>query len=495
MPGVWDEAARLRAVAMYAPDGAPAEPALDAVVRAAALVAGVETALIGIIDADRQWYIAKVGTDSREVARSHSFCDRVLRGDEEIVVADATQDRRFADHPDVLAAGGIRLYGGFPLRVDAGQVLGTLCVVGYEPGELRADQLMVLRMLADQVVTQLELRRTVADHAAQGRFLSTILETVDVGIVACDAEGRLTHLNRAAQEMHGRSADGELGPGDWATTYDLYDEEGIAVLETEDIPLVEALRNGEVRGRYMTIRRAGVAARVVRCDGRRFVGPGGEVRGAVVAMADVTEQRAVAREMALLVNTDPLTGALNRRGLYERVQPLIAAAIDEGRSMAVAVIDFDHFKEVNDRLGHAGGDDLLRRSVASWRRRLREDDLVARLGGEEFAVVLVDCWPTSALGVVDVLRSSTVGNETASAGVAFIRPGDDLESVLDRADRALYRAKREGRDRTIVADIPDARYGVPIDLHSTAGLRRRRHSSGTDGVRRRRFELREVDGA
>ncbi len=161
------ESQRLAELAAYGVLDTAAEPAFDDIVRVAAEAAGCPTALISLLDEDRQWFKARHGMDAGQTPRDQAFCENALRADAPLVVPDATADARFADNPLVTGALGIRFYAGFPLRTATGAVLGTLCVLGYElrPGGLTGAQERLLTVLAAQVLTQLELRRTLAQQA------------------------------------------------------------------------------------------------------------------------------------------------------------------------------------------------------------------------------------------------------------------------------------------------------------------------------------------
>jgi diguanylate cyclase len=111
------------------------------------------------------------------------------------------------------------------------------------------------------------------------------------------------------------------------------------------------------------------------------------------------------------------------------------------------MIDFDHFKRFNDTYGHPAGDRLLKATAAAWRDQLRTGDLLARLGGEEFGLLLRDCDPELATEVTERLRRTVSDNWTCSAGIAVGRPGESVEDIVARADVALYEAKASGRDR------------------------------------------------
>ena len=159
-------------------------------------------------------------------------------------------------------------------------------------------------------------------------------------------------------------------------------------------------------------------------------------------------------EIALQARTDPLTGLLNRRALTELAQRAMAHARRHGSPLSVVLIDIDHFKQINDRHGHAAGDAVLVSLARLLKSHLREDDACARLGGEEFLLLLPATRLDQALQVAEKLRQLIAGEVLAagircssSFGVCSSDGNLDFDQLLQRADTALYRAKAGGRDR------------------------------------------------
>jgi diguanylate cyclase (GGDEF)-like protein len=178
-----------------------------------------------------------------------------------------------------------------------------------------------------------------------------------------------------------------------------------------------------------------------------------------LAMLELQQVRDTLQVMA---TTDPLTGVYNRRRLMEIASQVLDVALRDRRPLAVIAVDLDHFKQVNDRLGHAAGDDVLAAFARVLREQTRREDVVGRIGGEEFAIVLPRASLQTAREVAERIRlglhdarvvvDGTVVPVTVSLGVAALRPGDEApEDLLKRADRALYDAKRRGRDRVEAA--------------------------------------------
>ena len=172
---------------------------------------------------------------------------------------------------------------------------------------------------------------------------------------------------------------------------------------------------------------------------------------------DVTESKRLEAEREELIErldsqarTDPLTGVPNRRWLDHELAREMSRARRQGSSLAVAIIDLDHFKEFNDRYGHPAGDRLLCEAVNQWRSTLRVSDFLARYGGEEFVVLIPGSSPAEAQLLIERVRSVTPDAATCSAGIAIWDSQEDSDGLIERADAALYSAKKLGRDRTIV---------------------------------------------
>ncbi len=154
-------------------------------------------------------------------------------------------------------------------------------------------------------------------------------------------------------------------------------------------------------------------------------------------------------KLTTLASIDALTGVPNRRGWDEQLAE--AFGEPDARPLCVALLDLDNFKAFNDARGHQSGDRLLKEAAASWRSLLRPGDALARYGGEEFAILLCACELAPATVIVDRLRATTPGNQTCSAGIAVWDGQETPESLVHRADQALYAAKNEGRNRTVSA--------------------------------------------
>jgi diguanylate cyclase (GGDEF)-like protein len=148
-----------------------------------------------------------------------------------------------------------------------------------------------------------------------------------------------------------------------------------------------------------------------------------------------------------MASTDSLTGLPNRRAWETNLD----RALLEGEQFVLAMLDLDRFKDFNDSRGHPAGDRLLKETAVAWREELRSGDFLARIGGEEFALLLPHCATEDALTVVDRLRRRVRYAQTCSAGIVVRGPGESAEGLMTRVDQALYVAKTSGRDQVSLA--------------------------------------------
>jgi diguanylate cyclase len=166
--------------------------------------------------------------------------------------------------------------------------------------------------------------------------------------------------------------------------------------------------------------------------------------------------------------TDPLTGLGNRKYFDRSIEMAVQTALASGEPLSLLMFDIDHFKSFNDSYGHLTGDQVLRLVSMSLKQTIKGQDITARYGGEEFAVVLPNTALRQALTVADHIRRAVMAKElkkkstgeilgrvTISVGVSMLKPGDDTDSLIERADACLYAAKRNGRNRVICEVDPE----------------------------------------
>jgi diguanylate cyclase (GGDEF)-like protein/PAS domain S-box-containing protein len=302
----------------------------------------------------------------------------------------------------------------------------------------------VMRDISADVVVRQQIQR-------QNNILSAITEAMPATVVIVDSQGRYRFVNSAferyvglsAQQILGRTAVDVLGPQEVARRKPYMQKAiaGEAVAFTLDYP-------GEQGTTYLAL----------NCIPLKL---DGVLDGFVGISQDVTSQRREQARLADLAERDPLTGLLNRAGLAQRVDDKLWRG--EGQELALLYIDLDHFKPVNDQLGHQAGDQLLQMFAHRLEAAVRNTDVVARLGGDEFVILLCGVRDLATAQVVadKVLAAASQPFEiegqrvqvSASIGVAVSTQGDGgLRELLHRADGMLYRAKAAGRGRQASAE-------------------------------------------
>nr|WP_256434964.1 EAL domain-containing protein [Deinococcus sp. JMULE3] len=274
------------------------------------------------------------------------------------------------------------------------------------------------------------------------------LDGITDAVLRVDPAGRVTFQNTAALDTFGDLLGGALG------LLDLPDADGQRLV-------TRALQSGEVQrtpaDRAALLDLPG-GPREVAVTVSPLRGADGRVTGAVMVVRDVTESRALTRQMSHLAQHDALTDLPNRVLLLDRVRQATAYYQRQESGFALMFLDLDHFKDINDTLGHSTGDELLRQVAGRLRGLLRAADTVSRLGGDEFVLLLTDL--RSAQDAQQVAAKILAGmqgpftvegqvlNVTFSAGLAlYPEDGTTVEDLMRHADAAMYRAKRDGRNR------------------------------------------------
>lgn len=322
------------------------------------------------------------------------------------------------------------------------------------------------------------------------RFLRAIVENLTDSVVACDSEGKLMIYNQSARSSH--EIDDSIRPEDWAARFGLYKPDGKTLIDMRDVPLYRALHEGNVRDAEMLMRSADGKMLTMMTSGQAIFDENGQKLGAVVVMHDITERKRTEEQLVYDAFHDGLTGLPNRSLFLDHLQVTIQKR--RGRnanSYSVMFLDLDRFKIVNDSLGHAEGDNLLKMIAQRLQAVMRDGDLLARLGGDEFVILLAELIePDDALRVAEriqeSLRSPFALAErevyiSTSIGIAFnASDANSAEEMLRHADIAMYRAKEKGQAQFQVFDHA---------MHEHATKKLQLESEMRDAIEQGEFEV------
>jgi diguanylate cyclase (GGDEF)-like protein/PAS domain S-box-containing protein len=375
-------------------------------------------------------------------------------------------------------------------------------------GEPAASRYEIELVGAQAQVTRVELSSTVIDSAGEAALLLTALEmlpesgpvvvpsrpramvTLDAmgeSVITVDAEGRIDYINHAAEVLLSQSFDQVMGKA-FSEVASLVDETDRRSLGD---PVGKALSTGGrvTMGRRAVLVPAGAGPeRSVEISVTPLRFEGKEILGLVLVLHDTSELRGLTRQMTYQASHDALTGLVNRREFERRLQEAMDSAQTGNVGHALCYLDLDRFKTVNDTCGHTAGDNMLREVASLIKEAVRDSDTVGRIGGDEFALLLVGCPLEKARQIADdVVRSvndyrfvwkDKIFNIGVSIGIVEIGGGGGaIEDIMNSADSACYVAKKQG--------------GLHVHVYSAREEASARHSGEIHWLQRLQGALRD----
>ncbi|MBI1196122.1 MAG: EAL domain-containing protein [Gammaproteobacteria bacterium] len=305
--------------------------------------------------------------------------------------------------------------------------------------------------------TDITARKTIEENLIQAKERAqVILDSVGDAVISIDRDLNIDYMNPVAERLAGLELEDAQARGNLLALFDIIDERE---RKPESYRISNCIEKGhrEILSTHMLLN---------RLDGREFsveiiIAPTHDsqhaITGAVLAMHDMTEIRGMARKISHQANHDALTGLSNRNEFERILRALLHKSVEEGVDHVLCFIDLDHFKVVNDTCGHVSGDELLRQLAEILRSQIRDRDLLARIGGDEFAVLLGECPMERAEEIAkNICRrvkefrfawEDKVFQIGASIGLAAINADSvDAVTVMRHADTACYMAKDKGRN-------------------------------------------------
>lgn len=329
--------------------------------------------------------------------------------------------------------------------------LGADDVVEHDDRALQTARNRALR----QLQYRREMKAEILETGMHLDFLQACIDTLPSPIFFKNRQGLYTGFNKAFEQMVGMAGQDVLGK----SVFDLYDTDLARRYHEADEELMQ--RGGKQIYEGAVLFADGTRRDV--CFNKAVIeGPDGQVRGLAGAVLDISDRKAYETALKESAERDYLTQAYNRRKFFAIAREAERQVMERELTACVGVFDIDYFKMVNDRFGHAAGDEALRAVAQCMMAAFDAPHCVARAGGEEFYILFHGCALEEAQARAEALRKSIARMEietgsarlsvTISAGVSELRAeADAVSHAISRADRALYRAKHEGRDKVSAA--------------------------------------------
>ena len=469
------------------------DPILDRLTAMASQITGAPVSLISLVDRERQWVKSRHGIDLRESPRKDAFCAHAILEPEgsAMIVEDSLKDPRFINNPFVTGEPHIRFYAGIPLRSEDGLPIGSLCVIDSKPGTLSGEKIRELEALAGIAMDYIAVHRSnreltnllLREKEVYNRLLSTSSEMAMKAPSFDEAlHGLIDHLDPALGFLSCRIRNMQTG----GTTGIIYNPE---LPKDPELPTLwnqidasphsptgehsrtEFISTGSLRPEFsfmvVPVRIRGRLVAVIELifpDHRRMDPRVREVFDVLSTnLGIVAERELVNVELKLKASRDALTGVMNRNVFLELLEKQISDADSQNPSSALLFLDLDGFKDVNDNFGHQTGDRLLVEVSKRLREICRENDLLGRLSGDEFVILLNDLTPGESINrllervrrhlALPYMLGELEIRIGLSIGCALLDSNEIATTeLLRRAEEAMYLVKKGEKKDFCIAD-------------------------------------------
>lgn len=454
------EQARLDALYALQLLDTPPSPMFDRITNLASVIFGSESAVISLIDEDRQWFLSRQGLEPTHTPRDQAFCAIAIQQNCDLYVPDAQLDERFACNPLVTGAPYIRSYLGHPVRSPEGFLIGTLAVIDPAPGKFEGVARKKLAVLAGVVEDLMRAHKQTIDMtemAESERGKHDALEKANRIFVAAEKAAQigsweidLTTMDltwsNGVYEMYGVPTGEEVTVDDAIAAYAPHDRESVSAL------VDAAMARGEPFEFEADLEQQCGAARRVQSRGEFIKGDAKSPDRLVGVIHDITESHRDKTALQRVADYDRLTDLLNRNAFDRILGEKIKQQSETGLSLAVLLLDLDGFKAINDTFGHLVGDMVLEEISSRLRNMVPDDVVIARWGGDEFVFIpplgstrsdIEDLWELLSEAVHEPFVIS--GRKLVMHGTAGAEICDEVvggREIVRRADLAMYSGKK-----------------------------------------------------
>lgn len=441
--------------------GAPLATILEAIVHGVEQVRPDLLCSISLLDADGRRLVTGAAPslpdffngalNGSEIGIGAGCCGTAAFTGQRVIVEDIQTHPYWAQHAEITRRAALRACWSEPIRSASGKVLGALAIYLREARKPSDDDLHLIEQTAN--LAEIALGRSRADQALREseKLLSDILENVSAYIYVKDTQGRYLFANGLLRKLFDAPMEEIVGYDD----YKFFDADTAASRREDDL---RVLRDGE------TVETEEISLNILTGLTAVYLSVKLPLRredGAIYALCgistDITERKDIEEHMRHMAQYDGLTHLPNRALFSDRLQQALAAARREQNHLALMFLDLDKFKPINDTFGHAVGDLLLKEAAQRIQDCLRASDTAARIGGDEFVVLLpIIEAPQDAALVGEKIRNALIEpfhlaghtlHISSSIGVAvYPDHGTEEKLLVKSADIAMYHAKKNGRD-------------------------------------------------
>jgi len=436
-----------------------AYPAIDAISKVTCVALNVPRALVSVSVSDDDDIRSFVGLSKSDCEACSALIVAEVSRAGILQAGDLKSAKRVGLQKIAAGLKSVRAILAVPVVNAQGETVGAIAALDTKRRRFTVSDRAALRDIAVNISGVAGLHHAAVRHQAAEAELKDAMEALPDGFVLYDKNDRLVHCNRRYREIYQESGNLRV-PGvkfSDLIRQGVYAGQYSDAIGNEEEWIAQRIHEHQNPGKPIEQQLPG--DRWLRIQERRT-----NTGGLVGFRIDVTELKRQERELSRLAWTDSLTGALNRHRFLELAEAELAHSQRHFRNVSLLMLDLDNFKMINDCHGHAAGDHVLRATCKSWQGQLRGRDLIGRLGGEEFCVLLPETRGSDVLVVAERLRQITEQqklsydgeaiNVSVSIGTAeYENIADTITSVIKRADQSLYKAKSLGRNRVETSTI------------------------------------------
>lgn len=463
VPFVKDDVRRVTALRELRLLDTPAHPNFDRLTHHCAELLNCPFSMLTLVDEGRQWFLSSHGFAVKETSREDSFCNYVVASGTALKVESARDDSRFSENPFVRGEPYLRSYLGYPVRGPKGDLLGALCVADIRTRTFGAADFAHLEFLAAIVEDLIRAHSEGLVAARLNRLLRNETRALTKSsqlLKQAEKVGRIGAWELSLEAQSLRFSDQMYALSGLRPNEEIDTRRALDFYAPEDRPRIEkAIRRAAIDGDPFDYEAdflpADGSVRRIRCFGERLDGDKGSSPRVVGVVQDISDVYRANLALKRAADYDSLTGVYNRHAFDKNLHQKIQEHRRTGQKLSLILLDLDGFKDINDTFGHVVGDLVLEEISARVRKAIDESTILARWGGDEFALL-----PPLGSSLVEVTALAetvlrAIGSQvdisgqklqlSGTAGIGWFQEGMAARELIRQADLALYEGKKRER--------------------------------------------------